>query len=119
MLSGLINHYDPQHLNRIDFELSRDGGSTKIIQVECIKLEEILKNYGINHIDILSIDTEGNEYEILSSINLRKIYVDIVVVENNYNDKKINILMKKNFYKLVKTIDGNQVYKNLRKGTFL
>lgn len=114
MLSGLIDNYDPQHLKRIDLELARDGGSAQIIQVDGIRLQDALCFHNIDFIDLLSIDTEGNEYQILTSIDLKKIFIDVVIVENNYNDPKINLYMRKNFYKLVKTIDGNQIYKNKR-----
>jgi FkbM family methyltransferase len=65
MLSGLIDNYDARHLQRINQELKQHGGNKEIIDVSCYKLENILREQNINHIDYLSIDTEGNELAIL------------------------------------------------------
>ena len=117
MLSGLLDSYDQRHLNRVDYEICRDQGIKEVIKVQAKRLDTCLKEYNIHHIDLLSIDTEGGELEILKSINLRKILVDVIIVENNFQDKEIENFLKSKKYVLVKTIDGNQIFRkrnNLR-----
>ena len=55
-------------------------------------------------IDYVSIDTEGNELDILRKFNFKKFKVKIFTIEHNFNeDKRWNIflIMKKNNYKRV------------------
>ena len=60
-----------------------------------------LDKYEINKkIDYLSIDTEGTEYEILSSLDFNKYDISIMSVEHNYttNREKIyNLLIDNNY----------------------
>ena len=68
---------------------------------------EILKN---KKIDFISIDTEGNEFDIVSSFNFSELDVNAVVIENNYNDERIkNFLIKHNFILLYK-LELDDVY---------
>jgi FkbM family methyltransferase len=64
----------------------------------------ILKKKLINKIDYISIDTEGNEYEILKNFNFKKFKIKIFTIEHNFETSKRNKiyqLMKKNNYKRV------------------
>jgi hypothetical protein len=52
-------------------------------------------------IDYISIDTEGNELEILKNFNFKKFKVNILTIEHNFNEinrKEILKIMKKNNY---------------------
>jgi len=111
MLSGLMSHYHQKHIDRIDREILLYGGSKKLIEVDCYKLETILKKYGISKIDFLSIDTEGNEFSILQSIDFNCIDIDVITVENNYRDKKIRDLLEKNGYDFIRRIRCDEIYK--------
>jgi FkbM family methyltransferase len=74
-------------------------------EIEAIKFEEIFRDFSsIPYIDFLSIDTEGSEVEILSSIDFSKYRPNIICIEHNYI--KSNRLYIKNFlrskgYKIV------------------
>lgn len=85
MLSGIIENYDPQHIKRIQWEIDLNGGHSEVIQVTCYNLSQLLLDNHIQHVDYLSIDTEGGELEILKSIDFTRIDIDIIEVENNYN----------------------------------
>lgn len=72
-----------------------------LIKVNAITLEKILDDYQHKHIDFLSLDTEGYEFEILKGLNLNKYrpkYMLIEIYTNDY-DKLINYL-NLNGYKL-------------------
>lgn len=111
MLSGLADKYDPRHIERINREIARDGGDLKKIEVNCYTLEEILRRNGFDHIDYLSIDTEGNEFEIIKSIDFKAIDIDIISVEENYGDHGMIEWMRKLGYSCETVLGGDLVFK--------
>ena len=64
----------------------------KKIKVETKKLETICDSHKIAHINYLSIDVEGGEFEVIKSINFDKVYIDVIGFENNYNNTSIPII---------------------------
>lgn len=75
----------------------------KSYQVKTKTLNKILIENKIKKIDYLSIDTEGNEYNIISKLDFKKFLPKVVTIEHNYSSSrvKINKLMERNGYKLV------------------
>lgn len=71
------------------------------ISVETISLNDMLENYKITEIDYLSIDTEGSEFDILSSFDIDRYLPTIITVEHNYteNRNKIHNLLSNKGYK--------------------
>lgn len=103
MLSGILETYDSNHKQRITDENKQYGGESETIQLETVLLNDVLEEYDIKTIDYLSIDTEGSEFEILSSIDYEKYNINVISVEVNYptSTEAINIeefLSKKEFY---------------------
>lgn len=76
--------------------------SAKKIIVKSMCLNHLIKknNKKNNQIDYISIDTEGNEYEILKNFNFKKHHVTIFTIEHNFKSDRYRIekLMKKNNY---------------------
>lgn len=102
MLSGLVDKYNPAHLERIHREIQSEGGSTKEINVEVKRLIDIIpKDY---QIDYLSLDTEGNEKEILEDI-LLDFAPKVISVEANYDPEifAIHILLNNKYNFVTKT----------------
>lgn len=64
-----------------------------IVNVETITFNTLLKDLGISHIDELHIDAEGLDYEILLSINLENINIELITCEiwSHDEDDKNNI----------------------------
>lgn len=112
VLSGLLHEQHPQHLKRIVNEFFAHGDSMEIIQVQTITLEELLKKYNRTEIDYLSVDTEGSEYSILSNIDFEKIYIKCISVENNYNDNKIEDLLRSKNFEKIKRLECDDIYLN-------
>lgn len=109
MLSGVSNKYDTRHLERIKDDVSLNGGEIKSIDIQMICLESISQ---INDrvIDFISIDTEGSEFDIVKSIDFKKISVRVLIIENNYNDENLeHFLYNKNFI-LIATLATDEVY---------
>lgn len=112
MLSGIQETYDPRHLTRLKNEQSFFGGTTNILNKVSYTLSEILTLNHIDHVDYLSIDTEGSELQILQGIDFEKFKIKVIDVENNYPDvfEPINtLLISKNYKKLVH-IGGDDIY---------
>ena len=73
-------------------------------------LANILKNNAINKVDFMNIDIEGNELEVLKTLNLKKYNIKVICIEivdyEHYskdikiNKKRIFNILKKNGYYL-------------------
>ena len=112
MLSGLLDKYDPRHLDRINRELLGEGGYSELIDVQCYLLNDLLEEHGIDHINFLSVDTEGGEFEILSSIDFSRVKIDVITVENNYHDPRfIPFLSEKGFH-FIQSLEQDMIFLN-------
>jgi len=57
--------------------------------VDTISLEDLLKaNDAPQHVDYLSIDTEGSEFEILSNFDFRKYSFGLITCEHNFTQSR-------------------------------
>jgi FkbM family methyltransferase len=92
MISGIKDNFDIRHLNRLQSENIKMASTTEIIKINTKKLETILDENNISHINYLSIDVEGAEFEVIKSINFEKVFIDVIGFENNYNDTSIPIV---------------------------
>ncbi len=86
LISGLKDHYDPRHFQRLRNENEMTNSVSEIISVHIQKIETICDKYNINHIHYLSIDVEGAEFDAIKSINFDKVFIDIIDFESNYGD---------------------------------
>ena len=79
-----------------------DGSDVKKIMLKTISLNDLLDEAGApKFIEYLSIDTEGSEYDILSSVDYSKYTFGLIDVEHNYqedNRRAIRTLLESNGY---------------------
>jgi FkbM family methyltransferase len=78
--------------------------TTESYQVETISLLDLLReNNAPKHVDFLSIDTEGSEFEILNAFDFSKYSFGAICVEHNYrgNRPKVKALLEANGYRQV------------------
>ncbi|HJZ23454.1 MAG TPA: FkbM family methyltransferase [Candidatus Babeliales bacterium] len=111
MLSGLVDAYESSHQQRINYELQKNGGTSEIIQVSIRILDDVLKEHGLHHIDLLCIDTEGSEENIIKSIDFSAYDIDVIIVENNYNSLNIRNYLTEQGYRYIVTLDSDEIYK--------
>jgi len=83
------------------------NNTTNLIKVSTSTLESILDSLNINTIDLLSLDTEGYEYDILRGLNLNKYrphYMLIEIYTSQY-DTLVGFLQENN-YKLIMNVSN-------------
>jgi len=85
--------------NSISTDLNRYPNWKKI-KLENRMLKDIIKDSKFQYLDIVSIDTEGSEYEILKSFDFKKYKPLVFTIEHNYTEleDKIDQLMFSNNY---------------------
>jgi FkbM family methyltransferase len=108
MLSGIKDNFDMRHLMRLQSENIEHNSITEVIKVVTKKLETILHENDISHVNYLSIDVEGAEFEVIKSINFDKVFIDVIGFENNYDDVSVPIveyLQNKGFIFINKSCD--------------
>jgi hypothetical protein len=95
-----INFYENTDLYQSS--IIKTNNFEEVIKKNSLCLNHLLKDFKSNKvIDYISIDTEGNEVEILKNFNFKKFEVKIFTVEHNFNKinrKEILRIMKKNKY---------------------
>jgi hypothetical protein len=98
-----INFYE--NIDPYQSSIIKINNFKEVVKINSLSLNYLLKDFKNNKaIDYISIDTEGNEVEILRNFNFKKFKVKIFTIEHNFNKinrKKILRIMKKNKYKRV------------------
>ena len=113
-LSELIDKYDDRHIKRIREEIKNpEHKGQNIVKVKTIKLNNILDQHNILNIDFLSIDTEGSELDILNILDFKKYNIDVITIEDNYNDSNLTKFFIDRGYKFVKQIECDKIFKKL------
>lgn len=82
----------------------------KNIFIQAMTLNNFFKKNKINKIDLIDIDTEGNEYNILKKFDFKKYNVKCFLIERVSD--KLNKLLTQNGYILVKKILLDYIYVN-------
>jgi FkbM family methyltransferase len=118
MLSGIVEFMSDEHKKRIDKLLKKvRGGGIFDIKIHSYNINTLLEKYDMVAIDYCSIDTEGAEYEIVTSIDFEKYKITVFSIEGD-NDKLTNFLNKKGYKCIVSELDNFYVRKSM-KGLFL
>jgi len=113
--TNIIDHKD---YNKKYFYISDDSFNSSVkknkkykkkISLTAISLNSLLKKYkSPKTIDYISIDTEGNEFNILKNFNFKKYNVNIFTIEHNFNVLKRNKILK-----IMKRNNYIRIFKNL------
>ena len=71
-------------------------GTIKEIEINCLGISEFLKKNDITHIDYLSLDIEGMDYEVLLNLNLDNFDIKNISFEHLHLDikQKIKLILK-------------------------
>ena len=104
MLSGFARESVAEHT------IASHGGSYEIIKVPVFRLETILEKHNINHVDICSIDVEGNELKVVKSIDFNKIMIDFMTIEASPGIEDVEQYISP-WYVLHRNIGGDRIYR--------
>ena len=124
----LFYYHQKSPINTLDEKISmkQQAKIEKKIDIQTNTLENILDNYSINKIDLLTIDVEGFELKVLKGLNFDKYKPSVIIVEfldleankweipyNNLDNvlksEIYSFLTNKN-YKLVNWVNGDLVF---------
>lgn len=93
--SGLTSHLS---------DYAKTIKTKKNYDVATVSLNDLLDEYNApNKIDYISIDTEGSEFEILSTFNFNKYDVEIFTIEHNlqsYREDIFKLLESKKYFRI-------------------
>jgi FkbM family methyltransferase len=110
MLSGLADEYDPRHEARIAQELKEYGGTHILTTVDSVRLEDVLAERSIGHVDYCSIDCEGGELSVLDSIDFGAVTFSALTIENAFGDDTVNDRMRAHGYTRIARLELDDVY---------
>merc|ERR1712216_722687 len=63
----------------------RSGEAGKSVQVPCDTMSNIIHEAGLKHIDLFSIDVEGSEAKLVTSIDFTKVSIHVIVIEMDHS----------------------------------
>ena len=113
--SGFIKYFDDSSVYKDKAfieEVKNDGG--EVISVPVRRLNDLLAEHHVTRIDYLSIDTEGADFEILSSIDLDAFDIQVIGIENSrFGDRIISFLSKRG-YELRAVLGADEIYMKRR-----
>jgi len=118
-LSGIVDAYDPQHIERIQKEIRENGGKSTIIDIPGIPLHDLLEQHHIDHVDFFSLDTEGSELLILKGIDWDRVSIDVIMVENNYDTDDVKQYMATLGYEMETKLGPDEVFVKKQQATNL
>ena len=83
----------------------------QIIYVNGRRLDWIIEdNFNHKTIDFISIDTEGNELDVLKSFDVNKYNIKLLVIENNFNEPGIENYLTQFGWIKDKRVEVNDFY---------
>jgi FkbM family methyltransferase len=109
MLSGILEDYDERHKARIIHESNMHNCTRQKLKIPNFKFNDVVD---FSHVDFLDIDTEGNELQILETINYDYYSINLILVENNYNTPEIPNFLSTKKFKYITTLGSDQLFKS-------
>jgi hypothetical protein len=98
MLSGIVNNFADKHKQRIDTSIATFGGNKHVEEVISYSIKNIIKQFKISNITILSIDTEGSELQILKTFPFETLKPKLILVENNFRSEEFSSFLTSKGY---------------------
>ena len=111
--SGLSGIKDKCDIKRI---LEGEGkNSEKEVEIfKCCLINDLLNKYNVKKIDYMSIDVEGSEYDIISTIDFSKFIIDFITVENNdIKDSSVRYFLTDNGYDIIDRLNIDDVFRRI------
>ena len=113
-LSCFADFTSPEHLSKIELLRHSVGSHIERICVPVIPFDQFAFENGIDRIDLLSVDAEGMEKSIVSSMNHERISIRIIAIEANGDPVELEYFMYELGYRLEAIVGTDHIYVNLR-----
>ena len=82
---GTIKHHlTPEHEQEF-----LQGVPQRVVKFPVRPLQDLLDTHQIRHVNYLSLDTEGNELQVLQGVDWDRTTFDLMSIENNWGDDSI------------------------------
>lgn len=114
-VSGVENTLSQHHFDTY-FESNNEWNKTlpqNKIFIKPVSLSEIVKSTNLTHIDLLSLDVEGHEYEVLKSWDF-SIPIDIILIETlgvqPDKDESCREMLIKNNYRFITKYKRDEIF---------
>ena len=107
--SGIKETMEPQHTERIIAKVPPAYRNT--ISVPCRTLDDVLGEFGIRHMDYLSIDVEGAELALLKVFPFTRYSIDLLGVEDNFGNPELDALLRANGFRFLQTVGSDRFYR--------
>jgi FkbM family methyltransferase len=101
-----LNGFATLEKNIDDHEIAYGHGE----QVDVVTLDSIIHKVSPQHIDLLTIDTEGTELDVLKGLDFSKHRPSLILVEDKGRSLEKHRFLKQNGYALVKRTELNNWY---------
>jgi len=86
-----IGSFDKQHIiNHKTKRFNVSDNDIETIDIQSSTFNDLMDKYSVSTIDKLQIDVEGAEYEILDSIDYKKIQINKILFESKHFDGTFN-----------------------------
>ena len=108
--SGIKQSMEPQRAQRIERDTVWYLNST--VPVPCRTLDDVLREFGIQQIDYLSIDVEGAELAILKVFPFQRYAIDVIGVEDNFGNPELDRIMIGNGFRFLQTVGPDRFYRS-------
>lgn len=90
-------------------------GSCTLTPIQCIHLGDMLRQRGVQKIDMFVLDVEGAELEVLRTLRLNEIPVHFFLIELDgkapEKDSMVRCILRQNNYEPVGRLDLNEIWK--------
>lgn len=94
VLDSLEVNLTAKHRKRMRFEGGRNEG-LQYVEVQSATFGEIMAHYPrVSHIDFMSLDIEGGEFEVLKGIDFDKYTFSLMAIEHNGVSESIENITK-------------------------
>ena len=112
-LSGLTKYYNNLHANRVKNDIKAANTTYVLKTVKTYPLQFILNEYNVFNIDFLSLDVEGAEFSVLNTIDFNKTKIQLILLENNYNENNCRELLSNKGYRFLGRLAIDDVFERI------
>ncbi len=112
-LSCFRDYASADHLRAIEAERLNGGSAVQSILVDVLPFDKFASENLISCIDLLSIDAEGMERQILSTIDFTSVDIRVIAVEANCDPVDLELFMGTLSYRLSALVGTDHIYSKI------